>query len=55
MKTVSLIKVDVKFECPSCGKDQSCNVVEAVENGPPVCPDCEEVMDIIECEVDTFN
>lgn len=42
--------VFVHFECGRCQKNRDiCTVDEAVYNGAPMCVDCQEEMEILEC------
>lgn len=49
---ISLQKIDMNFECDQCRRKVSCGVVEAIQNGAPMCQDCDEEMDIVDCEID---
>jgi transcription elongation factor Elf1 len=54
MSRISAVKVDVNFQCPKCDIEKSCNISEAIYNGAPMCQDCEEEMELIDCEIDTL-
>lgn len=56
MKQISALKVFVTFECLSCKETSNyCGVCEAIETGAPLCPNCEEIMEIVECELDILE
>jgi len=52
---MSLEKVDINFQCESCDNTATCNVTEAAFNGVPMCIDCDEEMEIIDCEIDCLD
>jgi hypothetical protein len=42
--------VNVEFECPRCQRNTDiCSVVEIASSGCPMCVDCQEEMEIIDC------
>jgi transcription elongation factor Elf1 len=51
MMQVSVSKVNVNFECINCNKTEQCSISEAVENGAPICSDCDDIMEIVDCEI----
>jgi len=53
MKQVSPTKVSVNFECLDCKKTSQCSISELAETGAPYCIMCEEIMDLVDCEIDT--
>jgi transcription elongation factor Elf1 len=52
MSQVSSSKVYINFECPDCNTNKRTDVHDAIYNGAPCCPMCEEEMDIVDCEID---
>lgn len=52
MQQVSLVKVQVNFECEHCGVQKQVNITEAVSEGAPVCCNGDE-MDMVDCEIDS--
>jgi transcription elongation factor Elf1 len=55
VKSVSLTKIDVIFNCPDCGEGKTLNITTAVATGEPKCPVCGTIMDMVECEIDTLE
>ena len=55
MKQISPSKVYINFDCPDCNEKARTDIAEAVYNGAPVCPTCEEEMDMVDCEIDTSS
>ena len=51
MQQVSTTKIDVNFECANCQRTTQCGISEAIENGAPMCTECEIVMDLVDAEV----
>jgi len=51
MQQVSTTKIDVNFECEKCERTTQCSISEAIENGTPMCPDCDEEMKLVDAEV----
>ena len=51
MQQVSTTKIDVNFECTKCGRTTQCGIGEAIENGAPMCAQCNEKMDLVDAEV----
>lgn len=46
----------IHFECPKCQKNRDiCTIPEAIYNGAPMCVDCQEEMDILECYVEGID
>ena len=53
MQQVSTTKINVNFECEQCGHQEKCSIVEAIENGAPMCQDCDIEMDLVDAEVNS--
>lgn len=55
MKTVSITKVSVVFECLDCKKYVHYTLQEIIDGiSPPICEKCDEYMETMECEIDTL-
>ena len=53
MQQVSTTKINVNFECETCGNTVNCLIPEAIENGAPMCPNCDEEMILVDAEVNS--
>ena len=53
MQQVSTTKITVNFECGECGHTENCLIPEAIENGAPMCPDCDIEMELVDAEVNS--
>jgi len=51
MQQVSTTKIDVNFECEKCQRTEQCGMAEAIENGAPMCQQCNIKMDLVDAEV----
>jgi hypothetical protein len=55
MKRISALKVTINFECLSCKKTKQYGISESIENGAPYCKECQETMEVVDCELDTME
>ena len=53
MQQVSTTKINVNFECEHCQQTKQCPISEAIENGAPMCTDCDTEMDLVDAEVNS--
>lgn len=51
IQQVSVTKMRTNFECEKCENTVHWSISEAISNGPPVCPNCNIKMKLVDAEI----